>query len=65
MKFGSNWTRPFDAAEFAKKIVGMKEVELTTEILSTPGVRSGEVKMWPFWVNRVPKDLRRISVDAK
>ncbi|KKU19229.1 MAG: hypothetical protein UX31_C0006G0057 [Candidatus Nomurabacteria bacterium GW2011_GWA1_46_11] len=65
VKFGSNWTRPFDAAEFAKKIVGMKGIELKTEILSTPGVRSGEVKMWPFWVNRVPKDLSRISVDAK
>ncbi|MCR4260774.1 MAG: hypothetical protein NUV96_00300 [Candidatus Colwellbacteria bacterium] len=65
VKFESNWTRPFDTAEFAKKIVGMKEVELKTEMLSTPGVRSGEVKMWPFWVNRVPKDLNRINVDAK
>jgi len=65
VKFDSKWTRPFDAAEFTKKIVGMKEVELKTELLSTPGVRSGEVKMWPFWVNRVPKDLGRINVDAK
>ena len=65
VKFESNWTRPFDAAEFTKKIMGMKEVELKSEIFSTPGVRSGEVKMWPFWVNRVPQDLGRISVDAK
>ena len=65
VKFESNWTRPFAVAEFTKKIVGMKEVELKSEIFSTPGVRSGEVKMWPFWVNRVPKDLNRINVDAK
>ena len=65
VKFESNWTRPFDMAEFTKKIVGMKEVELKSEIFSTPGVRSGEVKMWPFWVNRVPQSLNRINVDAK
>ena len=65
VQFESNWTRPFDVSEFTKKIVGMKEVELKSEIFSTPGVRSGEVKMWPFWVTRVPEDLGRISVDAK
>lgn len=64
IKFESNWTRPFDASEFARKIMGMKEVELKSEIFSTPGVRSGEVKMWPFWVGRVPNDLDRINVDA-
>lgn len=65
VSFESNWTRPFNVSEFTKKIVGMREVELRSEIFSTPGVRSGEVKMWPFWVTRVPEDLGRISVDAK
>lgn len=64
VKLESNWTRPFDPAEFAQKIIGMTRTQLRETIFSTPGVRSGEVKMRPFWVSRVPNSLKRINIDA-
>lgn len=64
VNFNSTWTRPFDVKTFREKIMGLTENELREEIFSTPGVRSGEVKMWPFWVNKVPQKLSRVNVDA-
>ncbi len=64
VNFSSTWTRPFDAEVFQGEIMGMTENQLREKIFSTPGVRSGEVKMWPFWVGKVPNNLNRISVDA-
>jgi hypothetical protein len=60
----SEWTEPFQKDEFKQKIAGMTENQLKEAVLSAPGVINGEIKMWPFWVNRVPKNLDRIAVDA-
>lgn len=64
ISFSSQWTRPFNAETFKSEAVGMNENQLKEKIFSTPGVKSGQVKMWPFWVNKVPQDSERINVDA-
>ena len=60
----STWIRPFDPEIFKTQIVGKNETELKQAIFSIPGVQSGEVKFWPFWVNKVPKKASRIIVDV-
>ena len=65
INFESEWIEPFSKDEFEQKIVGMTENQLKEAVFSTPGVVRGEVKMRPFWVTRVPKDLNKITVDAE
>ncbi|MEX2054455.1 MAG: hypothetical protein WD883_02855 [Candidatus Colwellbacteria bacterium] len=65
VNFKSTWIRPFNVETFRGEIVGMTENQLREKLFSTPGVRSGGVKMWPFWVNKVPQKINRVSVDAR
>jgi hypothetical protein len=61
----SEWIEPFDKDDFKRKIVDMTKNQLKEAVFSTPGVIRGEMKMWPFWVTRVPEDLDKITVDAE
>ncbi|MBU2101443.1 hypothetical protein KKH05_01870 [Patescibacteria group bacterium] len=60
----SEWIEPFNSEEFKERAAGMTENQLKEMVFSTPGISRGEVRMWPFWVNKAPKDTDRISVDA-
>jgi len=64
IKVESVWTRPFDIEEFISEAAGKSESELKTLIFSIPGVSSGEVRFWPFWVNKVPNKDTKIIVDV-
>lgn len=64
IKVESVWTRPFDIEEFITEAAGKSESELKTLIFSIPGVSSGEVRFWPFWVNKVPNKDTKIIVDV-
>ena len=61
----SIWSRPFDVDNFRSEAMGKSESELKTLIFSVPGVSSGEVRFWPFWVNTVPDEVNRIIVDVE
>jgi hypothetical protein len=61
----SEWIEPFDKDAFKQQIAGMTKNQLKETIFSTPGVIKGEAAIRPFWVGRVPKNLDRITVDAK
>lgn len=61
----SVWTRPFDVDKFRSEAAGRDETELKTLIFAVPGVSSGEVRLWPFWVNTVPDKDNRIIIDVK
>jgi len=61
----SVWTRPFDVDKFRSEAAGKDEAELKTLIFAIPGVSSGEVRLWPFWVNTVPDKENRIIVDVE
>jgi len=60
----STWTRPFTPETFINDIVGKNEAELKALIFDIDGVQSGEVRFWPFWVNKVPEKEDRIVVDV-
>jgi len=60
---GSYWVQPFDLNDFKSRAVNKNETELKTLIFSLAGIKSGEVKLWPFWVTRVPNNASKIFVD--
>ena len=61
----SIWIRPFDVDKFRSEVAGKDESELKRLIFAVPGVSSGEVRLWPFWVNTVPDKESRIIVDVE
>ncbi len=64
VNFESVWTRPFTVEEFKNRVAGMTENQLKEAVLSTPGVSAGEIRLWPFWVKKVPRNLDHIAVDV-
>lgn len=62
--FKSYWVQPFDLNGFKSRAANKNETELKTLIFSLPGIKSGEVKLWPFWVTKVPGDASKIRVDV-
>jgi len=63
ISFDSTWVNPFNKEEFKEKIRGMTENQLRQEIFAS-GAKSGEIRMSPFWVNRVPQRNSRITIDV-
>ena len=55
----------FDIDKFKKDSSRKNEEELKTLIFSVPGVVSGEVHFWPFWIGRIPKNMEKVVVDVK
>ncbi len=64
LDFKSYWVQPFDLNDFKSHASGKNETELKTLIFSLPGIKSGEVKFWPFWVMKAPGDTSKVSVDV-
>ncbi|MFH1188491.1 MAG: hypothetical protein V1652_01445 [bacterium] len=58
------WARAFDLAAFKKEAVNKDKDEIKALIFSLPGIKSAEVRLWPFWVRRVPDNDDRINVDV-
>lgn len=65
VKAGISLRRSFDIENFRKQAAGKKETELKTLIFSLPGLETGKISFWPFWVGRAPQDLSRITIDAQ
>ena len=57
--------RALDIENFRKQAVGKKETELKSLIFSLPGLETGKISFWPFWVGRVPQDLSRVAIDVE
>ena len=65
LKYKSVWTHVFAGDSFKSEAAGKNEADLQELVFSIPGIQSGEARLWPFWVTRVPKDVDRIIVDVK
>ncbi len=65
VKFKSVWTRTFNIDHFKSEAAGKKRADLQALVFSIPGIQSGEARLWPFWVTRVPKNTDRIIIDVK
>ena len=61
----SVWAQPFDLEKFKSEAFGKDEAGLKALIFSVPGVQSGEVRFWPFWVKKVPEKGDKIIVDVQ
>jgi len=54
--------KPIDVDLIKKRIAGKSEPDLKAAIFSVSGLESVQLLLWPFWVNRVPRDLDKINI---
>jgi len=64
VNFKGTFQPPFDVNEFKQKIIGKNEFELKTLIFSQTNIEKAKVSLWPFWVKRVPNDLKKIKIEV-
>lgn len=60
----STWTRPLDVDGFRAESLGKNREELENLMFSIPGIESGRVNFWPFWIGSVPERESRVFVDV-
>ncbi len=45
-----------------EKLKGLTAKDAESTLAETEGIESGEVKLWPFWVEKVPKLSKKITI---
>lgn len=51
--------------EIKEMVKGKRFGEIQTELKKIEGVNDVETKFWPFWVNTVPDDTKKIKIEFK
>jgi len=52
----------FDLPKLKEGLKGKSATESQTLLENTPEVSRAEVKLWPFWVTKIPDDLEKIEI---
>ena len=56
---------PFDIESFKQKALNKNEKELKTLVSTLPNIQKVTISFWPFWVKRVPDDLKRVKIEVE
>ncbi len=67
MSFGATGSMAFEndvrVDEVTKAIVGKDEKSLQSLVFALPGLEKATISLWPFWVKKVPEDVKKIKVE--
>ena len=62
IKFNGVAVQLIDTDELKQKLVGQSEQDLKAIIFGLSGLESAKISLWPFWVQKVPKNPDKITV---
>jgi len=65
INFQGVFEEPFDVESFKQKALNKNEKELKTLVSTLPNIQKITISFWPFWVKRVPDDLKRVKVEVE
>ena len=51
--------------ELKMELVGQKEVDVRRYLASQPKIEKAKVSFWPFWVNKIPKQEKKIKITVE
>lgn len=55
----------FSVDALRTKLAGRSSKEAKAYLEGLPGVRSSEIKLWPFWVQSIPHIEKRVNIDLQ
>jgi len=53
-----------DILSLKQNLAGKKEVEVRKYLASQPEIEQAKVTFWPFWVNKIPKQDKKIKIQV-
>lgn len=53
-----------DILSLKQNLAGKKEVEVRRYLASQPEIKQAKVTFWPFWVNKIPKQDKKIKIQV-
>jgi len=56
------FTAHLDSASLIGSLAGKSSLEVKKEIFQLPGLDRAQVSLWPFWVNKVPKNEKKVKI---
>lgn len=65
INFQGVFEEPFDIESFKQKALNKNEKELKTLVSTLPNIQKVTISFWPFWVKRVPDDLKRVKMEVE
>lgn len=54
-----------DIADLKPNLAGKSEEDLKSVVFALPGLESARIFLWPFWIQKVPENLDKISVKVE
>ncbi len=54
-----------DEKNLKAQLVGQAESVIKSIIFSVPGLEKAKVSLWPFWVNKVPENPKKVNIELK
>lgn len=63
--YQATFWKPIDIPKLKDQILGKKETDLKTTVLSLQGIDKLTVSFWPFWVSRVPNSESRTTITVE
>jgi len=57
-----NVVRAFNVGEFRASILGRSVGDARARILGLSDLSDAKISLWPFWLSRVPKNLKKINI---
>lgn len=64
VNFSGVFWKPVETEDFTSQIIGKSDSELKAIIFSSE-IERADIYFWPFWVDSVPKNSKKISVTIK
>jgi len=65
VNFQGIFEEPVDIESLKQQILNKNEKELKNLISAFPNIQKTTISFWPFWVKRVPDDLRRVKIEVE
>lgn len=62
LNFKGDFWKPVDAENFRNNILSKSESDLKAFIFSDSAIEKADISLWPFWVNAVPANSKRVNV---
>ncbi len=63
--YQATFWKPVDVVKLKTQILGKKETDLKTTVLSLQGIDKLTVSFWPFWVSHVPRSDSRTTITVE
>lgn len=54
-----------DAQIIRESLVGIQEGEARSLLSQYPGIDKANIRFWPFWVNEVPNNIEKVTVEVE